>query len=323
MSILRIGSEGKEVTNLQTLLRKYDPSLRVDGIYGPMTERAVRLSQRRNGLYPPDGIAGPITMRALNGGGGSAATPTRSVAVPASRAPAVRQAQAAAQSAAVAGAGDPGRLTSAVGRSRVRAQSAPMPSGVVSPVGGMLLSRKGRRFIYEHEAQAGVSNRLHHPSSGSGVTIGPGYDMKDRTASSVEQALMAVGVPQAAAREAAQGAGKSGEAASKFVREHRDTLNLSPGQQQDLLVHIAPHYEAMVKRAIKVPLHQYEFDALVSYAYNPGGGWRKTTQLVNEGKPHDAMVEIKRHVRSKGQLIKSLVRRRDAEAKMFLYGEYE
>jgi hypothetical protein len=330
--MLRMGSRGDDVSKLQALLQKYDPTLRADGVFGPRTERAVRLSQRRNGLYPPDGIAGPMTMRALNGGNGGSGgngrladgTPTRSVPIPAARSAGVRQAQAAAEATAIdTGTGDPGRLTAAVGRSRERAQSAPMASGTATDVGGMHLSRRGRRFIYDHEAQVGVSHRLHHPSSGSGVTIGPGYDMKDRSAASVEQALIAVGVPQQAARTAAQGAGKSGDAAARFVRDHRDTLNLSAQQQADLLVHIAPHYEGMVRRAIKVPLHQHEFDAMVSYAYNPGGGWRKTTGLVNEGKPHDAMLEIKRHVYSKGQLIKSLQRRRDAEAKMFIYGEYE
>ncbi len=54
----------------------------------------------------------------------------------------------------------------------------------------------------------------------------------------------------------------------------------------------------------------------------PGGGWTTTTALVNAGNPHEAMVEIKRHVYSKGELIRSLVRRREAESRMFLYGEY-
>lgn len=90
-----------------------------------------------------------------------------------------------------------------------------------------------------------------------------------------------------------------------------------------MLVHIAPNCEAKVKRAIKVPLHQQEFDALVSYAYNPGGGWTKATKLVNHGKHHEAMIEIKRHVFSKGENVRSLVTRRNAEASIFLYGEYK
>lgn len=320
MVMLRIGSRGNEVMALQRMLQRYDPTLRADGVFGPRTERAVRLSQRRNGLYPPDGIAGPMTMGALTGSGGGASggTPTRSVPIPASRSAAVRSAQTGGGSS-----GATGPLGAAVNRSRTRAQSAPMPSGVATPVGGMHMSRLGRRFIYDHEAQVGVSHRLHHPSSGSGVTIGPGYDMKDRTRAAIQRDLEAVQVPTAAARAAAEGATLTGSAATTFVRNNRDLLNLTRAQQEALLVHIVPHYEAMVKRAIRVPLHQHEFDAMVSYAYNPGGGWRKTTNLINDGQPHDAMVEIKRHVYSKGEMIRSLVRRRDAEARMFIYGEYQ
>lgn len=61
------------------------------------------------------------------------------------------------------------------------------------------MSLAGRQFIILHEAQRGVSNHLHHPSMGSGVTIGPGYDMKDRTAAQVAQHLRLVGVAPSAA----------------------------------------------------------------------------------------------------------------------------
>ena len=89
-----------------------------------------------------------------------------------------------------------------------------------------------------------------------------------------------------------------------------------------LLANIIGHYEAMVRHAITIPLHQHEFDALVSYAYNPGGGWRATTRLVNAHKPREAAVELSRHIYSKGQRVASLVVRREAESRMLLYGEY-
>lgn len=203
-----------------------------------------------------------------------------------------------------------------------RATTSPMPPGEVADVQTMRLSLQGKLFIIRHEGQRGVSNRLHHPSAGSGVTIGPGYDMKDRSAREVQTDLEAIGVPSDAAAQAAGGAGLSGQAATNFVREHRATLDLAPEQEAQLLDHIAPRYETRVKRSVRVPLHQHEFDAMVSYAYNPGGGWLRTTQLVNESKYHEAMLEIQRHVTSRGQRISSLVRRRAAESAMFLYGEY-
>jgi len=62
---------------------------------------------------------------------------------------------------------------------------------------------------------------------------------------------------------------------------------------------------------------------LVSYAYNPGDGWAKTTKRVNDGKHHEAMIEIKRRVFFKGEKVRSLVVSRDAEARIFLSGEYK
>jgi GH24 family phage-related lysozyme (muramidase) len=325
--MMRLGSHGDDVSQLQSMLRQYEPDLRVDGVYGPRTERAVRFAQRRNGLYPPDGIAGPMTMGALRKSTSTSRTPTKTVPIPTSRSAPVHAANGAAAATSTPvvdpGKGDPGPLKKAVEPARKRAEDNAMPPGVATPVASMSMSRLGRRFIYNHEAQAGVSNHLHHPSSGSGVTIGPGYDMKDRTAASVQNDLEVIGVDRNAAKEAAQGAGKSGSDAGAFVKDHKKTLDLSREQEEALLLHILPHYEAMVKRAIKIPLHQQEFDALVSYAYNPGGGWTKTTRLVNQNKPHEAMEEIQRHVYSKNQLIRSLVVRRDAESKMFLYGEYK
>lgn len=66
-----------------------------------------------------------------------------------------------------------------------------------------------------------------------------------------------------------------------MVQDNRHLLNLADGRQAALLTHIVGHYEGMVRRAITIPLHQHEFDAMVTYAYNPGGGWRKTTALVS------------------------------------------
>ncbi|WP_217649192.1 peptidoglycan-binding protein [Sphingomonas sp. OK281] len=179
--MLRSGSRGEDVRNLQALLRRYDPQLSPDGVFGPQTERAVRLGQRRNGLYPPDGIAGPMTMGALTGamtgtgaGNGYAGTaraipsgtPTRSVAIPGTRSAAFQKAQTAASPVAV-GKGDPGPLKAAVEPARERARTGTMPPGVTKPVATMTTSRAGSRFIIAHEAQRGVSNLIHQPVAGS------------------------------------------------------------------------------------------------------------------------------------------------------------
>ena len=66
---LRLGSRGGKVALLQSELNKRRPSyrhrdLRVDAIFGPKTERAVKRFQKRKGLKV-DGLAGPLTLAAL------------------------------------------------------------------------------------------------------------------------------------------------------------------------------------------------------------------------------------------------------------------
>ncbi len=64
---LMIGSRGKDVQTLQSLLNKATvpgPGLSADGIFGIRTDTAVRAFQQRNGLKP-DGLVGQRTARAL------------------------------------------------------------------------------------------------------------------------------------------------------------------------------------------------------------------------------------------------------------------
>lgn len=58
---LSVGDRGESVAALQQALR-----LIPDGVYGPMTKRAVKAFQQKNGLVA-DGIAGPNTLRKLFG----------------------------------------------------------------------------------------------------------------------------------------------------------------------------------------------------------------------------------------------------------------
>ncbi|MFJ8358575.1 peptidoglycan-binding protein [Streptomyces sp. NPDC093984] len=64
-AILAQGVAGPDVAEAQCLLRRagFSPG-GIDGVYGPLTERAVKDLQKRAGL-PPDGIVGPHTWGAL------------------------------------------------------------------------------------------------------------------------------------------------------------------------------------------------------------------------------------------------------------------
>lgn len=64
--MVRFGSRGPAVRELQARLnaKGATPPLAVDGIFGPLTNRAVRAFQRSRGLVA-DGIVGPFTWNAL------------------------------------------------------------------------------------------------------------------------------------------------------------------------------------------------------------------------------------------------------------------
>lgn len=65
MRTLRYGMSGTDVMEMQATLRKigYNPGP-IDGIFGAQTRSALRRFQRRFGLEP-DGVAGPMTWRAM------------------------------------------------------------------------------------------------------------------------------------------------------------------------------------------------------------------------------------------------------------------
>lgn len=70
MAILKKGSKGKDVQNIQTLLNnsKASPKLKVDGIFGNSTVKQVQIFQKRCKLKP-DGKVGEYTLAALKFGG--------------------------------------------------------------------------------------------------------------------------------------------------------------------------------------------------------------------------------------------------------------
>lgn len=64
--VLRQGSNGPAVRELQQKLNTHGANLSVDGDFGPKTARAVESFQRRNNLSA-DGVVGPKTWGALGG----------------------------------------------------------------------------------------------------------------------------------------------------------------------------------------------------------------------------------------------------------------
>ncbi len=85
-------------------------------------------------------------------------------------------------------------------------------------------------------------------------------------------------------------------------------------------------YVDAVNAALKVPVKQHEFDALVSITYNIGtGGMRGSTfmKLVNsKASPAQIVSAMQRFNRAGGRVLKGLVNRRKAESELYLTGKY-
>jgi lysozyme len=79
-------------------------------------------------------------------------------------------------------------------------------------------------------------------------------------------------------------------------------------------------FENSVRKLVKVPLNQDQFDALASFCYNCGeGNLRKSTLLkkVNAGDLAGAALEFGKWTKGGGRVLKGLVRRRGFEARLF------
>lgn len=79
-------------------------------------------------------------------------------------------------------------------------------------------------------------------------------------------------------------------------------------------------FEDAVRRQVKVPLTQGQFDALVSFTFNCGEGALKNSTLLkklNSGDYAGAQAEFQRWNKGGGRVLPGLVKRRAEEAQMF------
>lgn len=115
MPVLKQGSSGPDVTNLQQRLKDlgFDPN-GVDGHFGPGTRDAVIAFQQSKGLQA-DGIVGPETLAALQLGGSGASANSASNTAPASGGASASSSPATSSAAGVLNlAGLTGQLPAAV-----------------------------------------------------------------------------------------------------------------------------------------------------------------------------------------------------------------
>lgn len=95
---------------------------------------------------------------------------------------------------------------------------------------------------------------------------------------------------------------------------------ISAAQGDKMLSEELAEYEEYVNNLVKVPLHQHQFDALVSWTYNLGPSNLQGSTLLkvlNEGKYTEVPAQIRRWNKAGGRELEGLTRRREAEAQMF------
>ncbi len=114
-----------------------------------------------------------------------------------------------------------------------------IPRSVIKPDKGLItFNAEGKEGGFYH------SRALHTPGPWSGVTLGRGYDMRDKSAGKIIRELTQVGVSARNAQKVSKGHGLRGERARQFVID-KDLLDFSvtPLQQKKLFL---ISYEDMV-----------------------------------------------------------------------------
>ncbi len=101
----------------------------------------------------------------------------------------------------------------------------------------------------------------------------------------------------------------------------RFTGGIGEDEAEDLLRRDAGIAERALLRLIAVPLIDGQFDALASFIFNLGGGARQRSTLrrkVNREEHSAVPAEFMKWVWAGGRKLNGLVRRREAEAGLYL-----
>ena len=103
---------------------------------------------------------------------------------------------------------------------------------------------------------------------------------------------------------------------------HRDDpgLTMTDRDAEIVLQRDLGQYEAAVNGAVKVPLNENQYGALVSFTYNLGAGNLASSTLLrklNAGDYTGAAGEFPKWVKAGGKTLNGLVRRRAAEQALF------
>lgn len=98
-------------------------------------------------------------------------------------------------------------------------------------------------------------------------------------------------------------------------------MKISQKQADNYLKDDLKTFEHCINKYVKVTINQNQFDALVSFTFNCGGGALKSSTLLKKLNKKDysgAANELLRWNKSNGKVLAGLTRRREAEKALFL-----
>ena len=84
-------------------------------------------------------------------------------------------------------------------------------------------------------------------------------------------------------------------------------------------------YEGYIHDSVTAPINQDQFDALVSWVYNLGGGNLNAStmlKVLNAGQYEEVPAQMMRWNKAGGKVLEGLTRRRQAEANLFMGKEW-
>ena len=105
------------------------------------------------------------------------------------------------------------------------------------------------------------------------------------------------------------------------VRPDEAFDEISEIEAEYLLRRDVVHAERSVARLVSVSLNQGQFDALVSFTFNLGAGAFQRSTLrrkINRHQHHDVPYQLKRWIWAGGRKLQGLIRRREAEAYVYM-----
>ena len=105
------------------------------------------------------------------------------------------------------------------------------------------------------------------------------------------------------------------------IKGVKEGMKITEHQAEEMLKSELHEYEGYINDYVTVPLNQNQFDAMVSWVYNLGGGNLKASTLLkvlNAGDYDGVPAQMLRWNKAGGKVLEGLTRRRQAEADLFV-----